>query len=64
MTSDEYSSVRQYTKENTEDLRYILRHFEVTYLRACAGAIHMRGLEDPEIDRVIEDLEKGREVLG
>jgi hypothetical protein len=57
-------STRQYAQQHEDDLRYILRHSDDPYLRACAGAILIRGLSDPELDRVQEELARGREVLG
>jgi hypothetical protein len=57
-------TVREYAQAHEEDLREILRHSDDPYLRACAGAILSRGLSDPEIDRVIADLERGREALS
>ena len=64
MTDDVPESTRRYVRENREDLEYILKHGSSLELRAYAAALLIRGLSDPEIDQVINELERGREVLG
>lgn len=56
-------STRRYVREHREELEYILKHGSSLELRAYAGALLIRGLSDPELDDVIDDLELGREVL-
>jgi hypothetical protein len=57
-------STKRYARENKDQLEYILRHGSSVEIRAYAGALLIRGLSDPEIDRVIDELETGREVLN
>ena len=63
MTSDVPESTRRYARENREQLEYILRHGSSIEIRAYAGALLIRGLPDPEVEQVIDELETGREVL-
>ena len=63
MTDDVPESTRRYVRENREDLEYILKHGSSLELRAYAAALLIRGLSDPEVDQVINELERGREVL-
>ena len=64
MNSDVPDSTRRYARENREQLEYILRHGSSIEIRAYAGALLIRGLPDPEVDQVIDELETGREVLS
>ena len=64
MSRDVSESTRRYARENREKLEYIVRHGSSVEIRAYAGALLIRGLSDPEIDRVIDELETGREVLN
>ena len=64
MTSDVPESTRRYARENPEQLEYILRHGSSIEIRAYAGALLIRGLPDPEVEQVIDELETGREVLS
>ena len=64
MTSDVPESTRRYARENRDQLEYILRHGSSIEIRAYAGALLIRGLPDPEVDQVIDELETGREVLS
>jgi hypothetical protein len=64
MTGDVPESTRRYARENREQLEYILRHGSSIEIRAYAGALLIRGLPDPEVDQVIDELETGREVLS
>ena len=64
MSRDVPESTRRYAKEHREELEYILRHGSSVEIRAYAGALLIRGLSDPEVDRVIDDLQTGREVLS
>ena len=64
MSRDVPESTRRYARENREKLEYIVRHGSSVEIRAYAGALLIRGLSDPEIDRVIDELETGREVLS
>ena len=64
MNSDVPESTRRYARENREQLEYILRHGSSIEIRAYAGALLIRGLPDPEVDQVIDELETGREVLS
>lgn len=64
MTSDVPESTRRYARENREQLEYILRHGSSIEIRAYAGALLIRGLPDPEVEQVIDELETGREVLS
>ena len=63
MTDDVPESTRRYVRENREDLEYILKHGSSLELRAYAGALLLRGLTDPEVDQVIDELQEGREAL-
>ena len=63
MTDEVPESTRRYVRENREDLEYILKHGSSVELRAYAGALLIRGLSDPEVDQVIDELEEGREAL-
>ena len=63
MTSDVPESTRRYARENREQLEYILRHGSSIEIRAYAAALLIRGLPDPEVEQVIDELETGREVL-
>jgi hypothetical protein len=58
------NQITQYAREHESDLRYILRHSNDPYLRACAGAILIRGLSDPELDTIEAELAAGREALS
>ena len=64
MTSDVPESTRRYARENREQIEYILRHGSSIEIRAYAGALLVRGLPDSEVERVIDELETGREVLS
>ena len=64
MNDDVPESTRQYARENREQLEYILRHGSSIEIRAYAGALLIRGLPDPEVEQVIDELETGREVLS
>ena len=64
MTSDVPESTRRYARENRDQLEYILRHGSSIEIRAYAGALLIRGLPDPEVEQVIDELETGREVLS
>ena len=64
MNSDVPESTRRYARENREQLEYILRHGSSIEIRAYAGALLIRGLPDPEVEQVIDELETGREVLS
>ena len=64
MSRDIPESTRRYARENREKLEYIVRHGSSVEIRAYAGALLIRGLSDPELDRVIDELETGREVLN
>lgn len=64
MNDDVPESTRRYARENREQLEYILRHGSSIEIRAYAGALLIRGLPDPEVDQVIDELETGREVLS
>ena len=64
MTSDVPESTRRYARENREQLEYILRHGSSIEIRAYAGALLIRGLPDPEVQQVIDELKTGREVLS
>jgi hypothetical protein len=63
MTDDVPESTRRYVRENRDDLEYILKHGSSLELRAYAGALLIRGLSDPEINQVIEELQQGKEAL-
>jgi len=63
MTDEVPESTRRYVRENREDLEYILKHGSSVELRAYAGALLIRGLSDPEVDQVIDELQEGREAL-
>ena len=64
MTSDVPESTRRYARENRDQLEYILRHGSSIEIRAYAAALLIRGLPDPEVEQVIDELETGREVLS
>ena len=64
MNGDVPESTRRYARENREQLEYILRHGSSIEIRAHAGALLIRGLPDPEVEQVIDELETGREVLS
>jgi len=64
MTGDVPESTRRYARENKEQLEYIVRHGSSIEIKAYAAALLIRGLSDPELDQVIEELETGREVLA
>ena len=64
MTSDIPESTRRYARENREQLESILRHGSSIEIRAYAAALLIRGLPDPEVQQVIDELETGREVLS
>ena len=64
MNGDVPESTRRYAQENREQLEYILRHGSSTEIRAYAGALLIRGLPDPEVEQLIDELETGREVLS
>lgn len=57
-------STRRYARENKEMLEHIVRHGSSIEIRAYAGALLIRGLPDPELDQVIEELEAARDELG
>jgi len=64
VTGDVPESTRKYARENRDQLEYILRHGSSIEIRAYAAALLIRGLSDPELDQVVEELEAGREVLA
>ena len=64
MNGDVPESTRRYARENREQLEYIVRHGSSIEIRAYAGALLIRGLPDPEVEQVIDELETGREVLS
>ena len=64
MNGDVPESTRRYARENRDQLEYILRHGSSIEIRAYAGALLIRGLPDPEVEQVIDELETGREVLS
>jgi hypothetical protein len=64
VTSDVPESTRRYARENHGQIEYILRHGSSIEIRAYAGALLIRGLPDPEVEQVIDELETGREVLS
>jgi hypothetical protein len=64
VTSDVPESTRRYARENREQLEYILRHGSSIEIRAYAAALLIRGLPDPEVEQVIDELETGQEVLS
>ena len=59
MSRDVPETTRRYARENREKLEYIVRHGSSVEIRACAGALLICGLSDPELDRVIDELETG-----
>ena len=63
MTDGVPESTHQYVRENREDLEYILKYGSSVELSAYAGALLIRGLSDPEVDQVIDELQEGREAL-
>jgi len=64
VTSDVPESTRRYARENREQLEYILWHGSSIEIRAYAAALLIRGLPDPEVQQVIDELETGQEVLS
>jgi len=62
--TDVPDSTQRYARENREQLEYILRHGSSIEVRAYAAALLIRGLSDPEIKQVIDELETGRAVLS
>jgi hypothetical protein len=64
VTNDVPESTRRYARENREQLEYILRHGSSIEIRAYAAALLIRGLPDPEVEQVIDELEIGQEVLS
>lgn len=64
MNGDVPESTRRYARENREQLEYIIRPGSSIEIRAYAGALLIRGLPDPEVEQVIDELETGREVLS
>lgn len=63
MTDDVPESTRRYVREHRDELEYILKHGSSLELRAYAGALLIRGLSDPEVDQVIEEIREGWEAL-
>lgn len=63
MNDDVPKSTRRYVREHREELEYILKHGSSLELRAYAGALLIRGLSDPEVNQVIEELQRGQEAL-
>lgn len=63
MTDEVPDSTLRYVRENREDLEYILKHGSSLELRSYAGALLLRGLSDPEVDQVIDELQEGREAI-
>ena len=61
--------VPDYYPDMIQDARFLRAGFvpsEVVHreIRASAGALLIRGLPDPEVGQVIDELETGREVLS
>jgi hypothetical protein len=56
-------STTRYARENVEQLQYLIRHGSSVEIRAYAGALLIRGLPDPEIEQVLDELQTGRELL-
>lgn len=50
-------STRRYARENEEMLEHILLHGSSIDTRAYAGALLVRGLPNPELERVFEELQ-------
>lgn len=63
MSDEVPEPTRRYVRENRDDLEYILKRGSSLELRAYAGALLIRGLSDPEVDKVIDELQQGREAL-
>lgn len=63
MSRDVPEATTRYAQENKEDLQYLVRHGGSVEIRAYAGALLLRGLPDPEIERVLDELQTGQEVL-
>jgi hypothetical protein len=53
-------SVDEYVRDNREDLIWILRHGDDLTIRALALAVLLQGGDDPDVDLVIEELERER----
>jgi len=64
VTADVSDSTRRYARENREQLEYILRYGSSIEVRSYAAALLIRGLPDPEIQQVVDELETGRAVLS
>jgi len=54
--SDVPESTRRYARENQEMLEDIVLHGSSIDIRAYAGALLVRGLPNPELERVFEEL--------
>ena len=64
MTSDVPESTRRYAREHREQLEYILRHGSSIEICAYAAALLIRGLPDPKVQQIIDELKTGQEVLS
>jgi hypothetical protein len=58
--NDVPESTRRYARENKEMLEHILLHGSSIDTRAYAGALLVRGLPNPELERVFEELRTER----
>ena len=57
-------TVREYVRENRDDLVFILRNSADPYLRAVAAALLTRGGEKPDIEQVKKELDLAEELLN
>lgn len=57
----EYDSVEAYVADNRERLERVVRHSNDPYARACAWTILDAGTDQPELERLQEELERLQE---
>lgn len=56
-------SVRDYVRNNHDELAHVLRHGDDLYARACAYALLVRGGTKPDLDKVRRELDKVEEAM-
>lgn len=64
MSREVPQSVRDYVRENHDELAHVLRHGDDLYARACAYALLVRGGTKPDIEQVRRELDRAEEMMG
>jgi len=57
----DYDDIEAYVRDNRERLERVVRHSNDPYARACAWTILDAGSDQPELERLQEELEQLQE---